>query len=118
MMLTARSDGYKCLPYVLLPRKRPDPAIAEKFKNKLQLAWEGTTWMNDILTTDYLKRVIGQFSFGKRLLVWDSFRCHISESTKKQLRQCGLDTAVIPGGCTKFIQVRPYCCDLLVMICM
>uniref|UniRef100_A0A915LU62 Brinker DNA-binding domain-containing protein n=1 Tax=Meloidogyne javanica TaxID=6303 RepID=A0A915LU62_MELJA len=32
VMLTGRMDGYKCLPYVLLPRKRPDPTIVEMFK--------------------------------------------------------------------------------------
>uniref|UniRef100_A0A914HS98 Brinker DNA-binding domain-containing protein n=1 Tax=Globodera rostochiensis TaxID=31243 RepID=A0A914HS98_GLORO len=41
LMLTGRSDGYKCLPYVLLPRKRPDAAIEAKFKNKLHLVWAG-----------------------------------------------------------------------------
>jgi hypothetical protein len=97
VFLTGRSDGYKCLPYVLLPRKRVDPIIVNKFKNKLHLAWEGTNWMNDDLTADYLKRVLGKSLFGKRLLVWDSFRCHISQSTKKALKASGLDTAVVPG---------------------
>lgn len=113
VMLTARSDGSKCRPYVLLPRKRVEPSIVEKFKSKLHLAWEGTTWMNDNLTIDYLKRVIGQYPFGKRLLVWDSFRCHLKSRNnvenlelKKQLKWCGIDTAVVPGGCTKFIQVN------------
>ena len=42
--------------------------------------------------------------FGKRLLLWDSYRCHISDSTKKQLKKLQIDTTVIPGGCTKYIQ--------------
>ena len=44
---------------------------------------------------------------GKRLLAWDSYsyRCHISDATKKQLKKLQIETAMIPGGCTKFIQV-------------
>uniref|UniRef100_A0A915DVJ3 DDE-1 domain-containing protein n=1 Tax=Ditylenchus dipsaci TaxID=166011 RepID=A0A915DVJ3_9BILA len=79
-MLTGRSDGYKCQPYVLLPRKRVDQAI-----------------------------VVDPAIFLKYLLVWDSFRCHISEATKKQLKQCELETAVVPGGCTKFVQAPDLC---------
>lgn len=105
VVLTGRSDGYKCLPYVLLNRKRPDPAIIQKFKNKLILSWAGRTWMNDELTVDYLRRALGFSLFGKRLLVWDSFRCHFSDFTKQALKQMQIDTALVPGGCTKFIQV-------------
>uniref|UniRef100_A0A915CYY7 DDE-1 domain-containing protein n=1 Tax=Ditylenchus dipsaci TaxID=166011 RepID=A0A915CYY7_9BILA len=56
------------------------------------------------MTADYINRVFGSSMFGNRLLVWDAFRCHISESTKKRLHRQRLHTAVIPGGCTKFIQ--------------
>lgn len=104
-MLTARSDGYKCLPFVLLPRKRPDPNIVDMFKNKLHLCWAGKVWFDDELTATYLNAVFGHSLFARRLLVWDSFRCHISVETKKLLKKNKLDTAVIPGGCTKFIQV-------------
>lgn len=104
-MLTAKDDGYKCLPFVLLPRKRADATIVEKFKNKLILAWAGKTWMDDDLTSEYLKRVMGNTIFGKRLLVWDSFRCHISKTTKQMIKNLNIETAVIPGDCTKFVQV-------------
>jgi hypothetical protein len=60
--------------------------------------------MDDELTAEYLDRVLGQSLFSQRLLIWDAFRCHISSSTKKKLRQLNIHTAVIPGGCTKFIQ--------------
>jgi hypothetical protein len=81
------------------------PAVVEKFKNRLQLVWAGRNWMDDALTDQYLKNIFGQGLFGRRLLVWDAFRCHISAATKKVLKQLNIDTAVVPGGCTKFIQV-------------
>ncbi len=96
-MLTARDDGKKCLPYVLLPRSRPDKTIDAKFHNKLVLKWAGKVWMDDDLTDDYLQRVIGQTLFGKRMIVWDAFRCHISNATKAKLRRLKVDSAVIPG---------------------
>ncbi len=39
----------------------------------------------------------------------DSFRCHISDQTKEELRRLKIDSAVIPGGCTKFIQAPDVC---------
>ncbi|KAF7636014.1 HTH CENPB-type domain-containing protein, partial [Meloidogyne graminicola] len=92
VLLTARSDGLKCLPFVLLNRRRPDSKIVEKW------------FMNDLLTEEYLMKVFGQGFFVKRLLVWDSFRSHISEHTKKIIKQLKLETAVIPSGCTKYVQ--------------
>jgi hypothetical protein len=104
-MLTARSDGKKMRPLVLLPRVRPDKNIVKQFGSKLFLVWSGKIWMDDALTAEFLKRVMGKPMFEKRLLVWDAFRCHTSEGTKRVLRDIDLHTAVIPGGCTKFIQV-------------
>lgn len=97
--------------FVLLPRVRVDKDIVKKFSNTLELCWFGTAWMNDETTAEYLNKIVGQFGkfFGKRLLVWDSFRSHISESTKKQLKKLDLDTVVVPGGCTGFIQVCYLC---------
>ena len=43
-------------------------------------------------------------AFGKRFLVWDSFRCHISDEMKETARKRKTVMGVIPGGCTKFLQ--------------
>ena len=102
VILTARADGTKCKPYVLIPRRRPILEL-ENLRG-LVFNYSGQSWMNDELTADYLHKVIGRFAFGKRLLVWDSFRCHLSQNTKNVLRTMNLHTAVIPGGCTSLIQ--------------
>ena len=75
--------------------------------------------MDDFSTSEYLRKIIGEFSFGNRMLVWEAFRffipfyyvclliflrCHISAMTKEELRRLNLDSAIIPGGCTKFVQ--------------
>lgn len=105
--LTASSEGRKLKPYVLVPRKRPIPGLEEKFRGKLIIVWAGgNTWMNDERMADYLKRVIGGKLFGnKRLLAMDALAPHKSEATKKVLKELDIETAIIPGGCTKYIQV-------------
>lgn len=106
VMLTGRSDGFKCRPFVLLPRKRIDQKIVAKFGTKLHLSWKGRSWMDDELTENYLMTVFGSGAFQRRLLVWDAFRCHISAQTKKILRKIQLHTIIVPSGCTKFVQVK------------
>ncbi|ROJ25353.1 Pogo transposable element with KRAB domain [Anabarilius grahami] len=62
-------------------------------------------WMNEELTADWLRRVVGKLNFAPRLLAWDSYHCHISAATKAELKRgYNITTAVIPGGCTKYIQ--------------
>ena len=61
--------------------------------------------MNDNLTALYLQKVLGFDLFQKpRLLVWDSFKSHISVAVKGELKKKRLDVAVVPGGCTKYVQ--------------
>jgi hypothetical protein len=43
----------------------------------------GTVWMNDEITEEYLNKIFGSGVFQKRLLIWDSFRSHISTKTKE-----------------------------------
>ena len=63
------------------------------------MRFEGTNWTNEVLTEDYLQNVIGPPKFTpQRLLVWDSFRCHISNDTKAVLKKLKVQRAVIPGG--------------------
>ncbi|KAI1699595.1 tc5 transposase DNA-binding domain-containing protein [Ditylenchus destructor] len=58
VMLTARDDGRKLPPFILLPRKRPVPAVCDKFKSKLILIWSGdNAWMNNSLVEEYLDKM-------------------------------------------------------------
>ena len=60
--------------------------------------------MNESLTLKSVKCAIGKFSFSRRLLAWDSFDSHTTGSVEKPLRDCKVDSLVIPGGCTKYVQ--------------
>ena len=56
--------------------------------------------MNDDLTEMYIKEVIDKKLFGRRLLVWDSFKCHISPRAKQFLFGRNVDMAVVHDGCS------------------
>ena len=47
---------------------------------------------------------MGQFSFRKRLLAWDSYKAHLADDVKKSLTKSKIESVIIPGGCTKYIQ--------------
>ena len=95
VMLTARSEEFKCRTYILLKNKRPIKGIVTKFTNTLHFCWAGHSFFNNDLTSEFLQKISGCSMFGKRLLAWNSYRCHISDATKKQLKKLQIDTAVI-----------------------
>ena len=104
VILTAKADGTKLKPYIVFKGKGTRLMASLKTIPGVVVRFSKNGWMNDSLTIDYLDSIIGRLSFGKRLLVWDAYRCHISEAVKGHTSQLRLDTAIVPGGCTKFIQ--------------
>ena len=67
------------------------------------VAYSDNGWFNTDLTLFWLQ-VLGSMAFGKRLLIWDSYRCHTCDAVNKDCRGKNIDCAVIPGGCTNSIQ--------------
>ena len=61
------------------------------------------------LTLSWVQRVLGAFSFHRRLLAWDSFECHMMTSVKEALKRINIDQVIIPGGCTKYMQTPEVC---------
>ena len=61
--------------------------------------------MNDELTQQFCREVVRKFTFGAcRLLACDAFRCHLTPEIRAILSSSHVDTIIVPGGCTKFIQ--------------
>ena len=60
--------------------------------------------MNEELVLKFLRQALGMFSFKKRLLAWDTFETYMTEDVRKLLKQMKTNYALIPGGCTKYIQ--------------
>ena len=108
VMLSAKGDGTKLKSYILLPRKRAMPDLV-KYDGRVVMKFEGTN-RNQELTEDYLSKVIGfRMSTPNWLLVWDSFKCHISEATNKAMKKLKIHSAVIPDGCAGFVQASGVC---------
>ena len=100
--LAAKADGTKLRPYIVIPGKKV-PRELEQMKSVVVASPNG--WMNETLTLDWINRVWGNLVFGqKRFLVWDSFRCHISDQAKAAVARRNTIMGIIPGGCTKFLQ--------------
>ena len=80
VILKAKADGTKLKPYVvfkgkgtrLLKELSTIPGIIVRFSPN--------GWMNDSLTIDYLRTIVGTLSFNKRLMVWDAYRQYSCKS--------------------------------------
>ena len=103
--LSARADGTKLKPYIVFRgAKREVKRLNEDFKHKCVIATSSNAWMNEELTLNWAKNVLGAFSFQRRLLAWDSYECLIMQSVKEALAKMKVDQAIVPGGCTRYIQ--------------
>ena len=60
--------------------------------------------MNTPLTLEWVQKVLGSFSFNQRLLGWDSYECHMEQTVSKDLKGKKIESLIIPGGCTKYLQ--------------
>lgn len=105
VVLTAKADGTKLKPFVVFKGKGTRLLKDLTTIPGLVVRFSPNGWMNDTLTIEYLRTIVGAFSFGgNRLMVWDAYRCHISVAIKAECARLKLQTAIVPGGCTKFIQ--------------
>lgn len=103
--LTAKADGTKLKPFIVFPgAKRETKQLNEEFKNKCYVVSSVNGWMNKDLTRYWVQGVLGKFSFTRRMLAWDSFKCHITDSIKQEFSHAKTKTVIVPSGCTKYIQ--------------
>ncbi|PFX13070.1 Pogo transposable element with KRAB domain [Stylophora pistillata] len=76
----------------------------DEFKAKCVVASPINGWMNEELTVSWVKGVLAQFSFTRRMLVWNSFRCHVLDSVKQELDRTKIDPVIVPGGYSEYVQ--------------
>ena len=103
VVLSAMAGGRKLKPFVVFKGIRP---IAELERvSGVIVAYSKNGWMNESLTIDWVKRGWGSLNFGRRLLVWDAYRCHVMPSVKYVAEtHTNTDLSVIPGGLTSLVQ--------------
>lgn len=105
VMLCVTADGRKLPPYVVfkrktLPKDNFPPGIIVRVQEK--------GWMTEELVKDWILCVWCRRPGGllrlQSLLVLDSYRGHLTDGVKKQLKEGKSDLAVIPGGMTGMLQ--------------
>ena len=103
--LTGKADGTRLKPFnVFRGVKRESKALHDKFNRKCSVASSANGWMNEDLTLRCCNEILGKFSFRKRLLAWDSYEAYLTDDVKKSLTKSKIESVIIPGGCTKYIQ--------------
>lgn len=103
--LTAKANGEKLKPFIVFKgAKREVEKLNKEFSGKCVVASSVNGWMDTELTSEWIDKVLGTFSFGKRLLAWDTYSCHIEDSASKSLKNKNIDAVLVPGGCTRYIQ--------------
>ena len=103
--LAGKADGTRLKPFIVFKGgKRECKSLHEEFRGKCSVASSANGWMNEELTLQWCSEILGQFSFCKRLLAWDSYEAHLTDDVKKSLTKSKIESAIVPGGCTKYIQ--------------
>lgn len=100
--LAAMADGRKLPPLVVFKGKRMPQEL--KCVQGVIVELSNNGWMKPETTLSWINKVWGKFSFHDRLLVWDSFRCHLTAEARAALKASKTTIACIPGGCTKLLQ--------------
>jgi len=104
VILAARGDGTNLAPYIVFKGNiRKVRSMSETPGAFVSSSKNG--WFNNQLTEDWLLKALGgQTLESRRLLVWDNYRCHIFEEVKQYVKLLNVGMAVVPGGCTMYIQ--------------
>ena len=84
--LAGKADGTRLKPLIVFKgAKRECKSLQEEFRGKCSVASSANGWMNEELTLQWCSEILGQFSFRKRLLAWDSYEAHLTDDVKKSL---------------------------------
>ena len=105
VMLACLGDGTKLPPYVVFKRKTLPKNMV--FPHGLVVRCQEKGWTNEDLVKDWLNTVwskVGGLGHRKSMLVWDSFRVHLSNPVRRTLQSLNTECAVIPGGMTGILQ--------------
>ena len=105
VMLACPGDGTKLPPCVVFKRKTlPKDLVLPR---GIHVRAQAKGWMDKSLVKDWLNSIwikVGGLLRKRNLLVWDSFRAHLSDNVKRVLKSSRTDVAVIPGGMTSLLQ--------------
>ena len=105
--LAAKVNGHKLKPFIVFKGRKRDVDRMNgdrQLSGKCVICTSANGWMNESLTEEWIQYVVGRLSFAPRLLVWDTYKCHMTNGVKEALHQATVYAAFVPGWCTKYIQ--------------
>ena len=106
--LCASSAGKKKLPYVIF-RGKSNTAEDKQLKARkdIEVNYSDNGWFNTDLTLHWPRKNFQSFftaNTPNTVLVWDAYKCHITEEVKKVAKKLSVDLVAVPGGTTIKIQ--------------
>ena len=101
--LAVAVDGTKLPPKVIFKgvRSPRDLVVPES----LRVSFHKKGWMDEAGVKEWIRQCLPWTPRNEQsLLVWDSFRAHLTDEEKADLKRQKIDVAVIPGGLTPVLQ--------------
>ena len=106
--LAVAADGTKFPPKVIFKGVRTPRDLV--VPNSLRVSFHKKGWMDESGVKEWIRQCLPRTqNHEQSLLVWDSFRAHLTEDVKAALKQRKIDVAVIPGGLTPILQPLDKC---------
>ncbi|GFX40387.1 pogo transposable element with KRAB domain [Trichonephila clavipes] len=110
VVLSCLVDGTKLKPMDTFKRKTVPKS---NFPKGVFIHVHEKGWMDENGAKLWIKNIWqrrpGALRNPQSLLVWDMFRSHLTDNTKKLLTECKTDIAVIPRGLTSLVQPLDVC---------
>ena len=106
--LAVAADGTKLPPKVIFKgiRSPRDLIVPES----LCVSFHKKGWMDEAGVKEWIRQCLPRTPRNEQsLLVWDSFRAHLTDEVKADLNRRKIDVAVIPGGLTPVLQPLDRC---------
>ena len=107
-VLACKAAGVMLPPIIIFKGKRELKKL--KIPRGVVVKVQSKGWNDATLTKVWLQNVVVQHTKKQQaLLVWDTFKGHLTDELESMLRKSNIITAVIPGGCTSKIQPLDVC---------
>ena len=107
MALAALGDGTKLMPFIIFKGRRRNKD-ADKVTGVV-VEYTDNGWMNKEKTLRWLQVIWRRrHDQQRRLLCWDSYKCHLTVPVVGSLNERKTDAVIVPGGTTSILQVSVY----------
>ena len=105
--LAVAADGTKLPPKVIFKGVWSSRDLVPE---SLRVSFHKKGWMDEAGVKEWIRQCLPRTPRSEQsLLVWDSFRAHLTDEVKADLNRRKIDVAVIPGGLTPVLQPLDKC---------